>query len=88
MSSEQLFAYGTLQSEQVQLATFGRKLEGTPDALPGFRLTTIEIADRDFVAKSGAAIHRNLQFTGNPDDSVEGTVLTLSRTELDQADAY
>ena len=31
-----LFSYGTLQLEAVQLATFGRKLAGTADGLPGF----------------------------------------------------
>ena len=38
MSSEELFTYGTLQLEEVQLATFGRVLEGRPDALVGYRL--------------------------------------------------
>ncbi len=37
---ENLFSYGTLQSESVQLETFGRKLEGEPDTLPGYRLVT------------------------------------------------
>src|SRR5689334_5312839 len=36
--AELLFAYGTLQQEAVQLATFGRRLEGVEDALPGYRL--------------------------------------------------
>ncbi|MFC9822809.1 hypothetical protein ACFWG6_18020 [Streptomyces erythrochromogenes] len=30
-----LFSYGAWQSERVQLARFGRLLDGTPDALPG-----------------------------------------------------
>jgi len=30
-----LFSYGTLQEERVQLSTFGRRLSGEPDALPG-----------------------------------------------------
>ena len=92
MSSEQatenLFSYGTLQLEEVQLATFGRKLEGKPDALPGYRLVMIKITDNDFVAKSGTADHRNLQFTGNSADIVEGSVLKVTAAELEQADAY
>ena len=44
--------YGTLQVEEVQLDTFGRKLEGHADALPGFTLRMIEIQDQDFVAKA------------------------------------
>lgn len=33
--SERLFSYGTLQLEQVQLTTFGRKLDGQPDDMRG-----------------------------------------------------
>jgi gamma-glutamylcyclotransferase (GGCT)/AIG2-like uncharacterized protein YtfP len=86
--TERLFAYGTLQTEAVQLATFGRRLEGRPDALAGYRLTTVEIADQDFVAASGSAHHRNLQFTGLASDFVEGTVFAVTGEELEQADEY
>ena len=85
---ELLFTYGTLQLEEVQLATFGRKLEGTRDALPGYRLVTIKIHDEDFVAKSGTADHRNLQFTGNASDLVEGIVFAVTMKELEKSDAY
>jgi hypothetical protein len=87
-ASENLFSYGTLQLEEIQLATFGRKLEGEPDTLPGYRLATITITDEDFVVKSGTANHRNLEYTGNSSDFVDGTVLKLTRKELEQADAY
>jgi len=70
-ATEKLFSYGTLQLEEVQLDTFGRKLDSTPDALPGYKLVTVTITDQDFVAKSGKADHRNLQFTGNASDLVE-----------------
>lgn len=83
-----LFSYGTLQSDAVQLATFGRRLEGRPDTLVGYRLTMIPIKDHDVVAKSGATHHRNVQFTGIDSDLVEGTVFTVTRKELEQADAY
>ena len=86
--SELLFAYGTLQSEAVQLATFGRRLEGTEDALVGYRLNIIQIEDEDFVAASGTAEHRNLEFTGDAADSVEGTVFKITPSEIEQADAY
>src|SRR5215813_148767 len=85
---ESLFTYGTLQLEEVQLATFGRKLDGSRDALIGFRLVMIKIVDDDFVTKSGTADHRNLQFTGNASDVVEGTVFAVTTSELDQSDAY
>lgn len=86
--AENLFTYGTLQTEEVQLATFGRRLEGHSDALPEYALRSIEIQDEDFVAKSGTAIHRNLQFTGDPSDFVEGTVYSVTLQELEQTDAY
>ena len=85
---ELLFTYGTLQLEEVQLSTFGRKLEGKPDALVGYRLVMIEIQDEDFVVKSGTADHRNLQFTGNASDLVEGIVFAVTMEELKQSDAY
>ena len=79
MNTEKLFSYGTLQIEAVQLATFGRRLQGQPDTLVGYRLTTI---------RSGSADHRNLQFTGKASDYVEGMVFDVTRKELEQADAY
>ena len=87
-ATENLFSYGTLQLEEVQLDTFGRKLESTPDALPGYKLVAITITDEDFVARSGTANHRNLQFTGNSADIVVGVVLKVTQNELEQADAY
>lgn len=88
MATEKLFTYGTLLVEEVQLDIFGRKLAGHADALPGYAVKMIEIQDQDFVAKSGTAIHRSLQFTGDPSDSVEGTVYSVTQQELEQSDAY
>ena len=85
---EQLFTYGTLQLEEVQLATFGRRLEGRPDVLLGYCLVKITIEDEDFVVKSGTAEHRNLHFTGNASDFVEGTVFSVTIEELEKSDAY
>lgn len=87
-TTEQLFSYGTLRLASVQLSTFGRRLEGRPDALVGYRVVIVRISDSDFVAKSGSADQRNLQFTANDSDSVEGTVFDVTRDELKQADAY
>ena len=86
--TERLFSYGTLQTEAVQLSTFGRKLKGSPDALVGYRLQMIQITDQEFVETSGAEYHRNLEFTGNTSDIVEGTVLFVTSQELEQSDAY
>ncbi len=86
--TENLFSYGTLQFEAVQLATFGRRLDGRPDALIGYSLVMIEIEDQDFIAASGTAHHRNLRYTGLPTDIVEGTLLSLTSKELQLADSY
>ena len=48
----------------------------------------IKIEDQDFVVTSGAEYHRNLEFTGSASDFVEGTVLSVTQQELEQADAY
>ena len=85
---EHLFTYGTLQLEEVQLDTFGRRLEGRPDVLIGYRLVKITIEDEDFVVKSGTAEHRNLQFTGNESDFVEGIVFSVTVEELERSDTY
>ena len=86
--TENLFSYGTLQNDSVQLAIFGRTLVGTPDTLIGYRVIMSATADQDFVRKTGAVHHRNLQFTGIESDIAEGTVLTITPKELQQADTY
>src|SRR3990167_4396289 len=48
-----LFSYGTLQQDEVQLATFGRLLEGRVDALPGYATSLFEIMDAEVVTTSG-----------------------------------
>ena len=85
--TERLFSYGTLQTETVQLSLFGRRLEGTRDALVGYCLVTIQVQDQSFVAHSGA-LQRNLVYTGNAADVVEGSVFMLTQEELERADAY
>jgi gamma-glutamylcyclotransferase (GGCT)/AIG2-like uncharacterized protein YtfP len=83
-----LFSYGTLRQENVQLASFGRILSGSPDALPGYASTTIEITDPDVVAKSGMKFHPVVAETGNPNDEVPGTLFLITEAELAAADAY
>ncbi len=86
--TEILFSYGTLQDEAVQLATFGRRLNGRPDALTGYRLEMVQIKDQGFVALSGSEYQRTLLFTGIDSDVVGGAILMLTKAELAQADAY
>ena len=88
MHTELLFSYGTLQLERVQMATFGRLLSGTRDALPGFALVPLAIDDQAVVAISGTARHTMATFTGITSDVVSGTVLAITVDELQKADTY
>lgn len=85
---ERLFSYGTLQVEAVQMATFGRRLTGPPDALPGFELVSLQIEDPAVVAISGKAQHTMAKFTGRVSDVVSGTVFAVTRQEVLNADGY
>lgn len=83
-----LFAYGTLQQEAVQLATFGRPLVGTVDALTGFQLATLTIDDPAVIAVSGSDRHTMATYSGRPTDVVTGTVFSVGADELARADEY
>jgi hypothetical protein len=83
-----LFSYGTLQQENVQLATFGHLLGGRPDALAGFALAPIRISDPHVIAVSGAAVHHIARRTGDPADIVPGILFSVTPAELAAADAY
>jgi hypothetical protein len=86
--SELLFSYGTLQLEAVQMATFGRQIAGTSDALRGFEVVSLKIEDQTVVAVSGTAHHTMARFTGRPSDVVSGTVFSVTSDEIQQADKY
>ncbi len=85
---EHLFSYGTLQLDSVQLATFGRLLDGAPDAMPGYRTEMLEITDPDVLAKSGERFHPVVMPSDDPSDTVTGKVFTVTAEELVHADAY
>jgi|SRR6185312_12513521 len=87
-NTEFLFSYGTLQYETVQLSTFGRKLNGTPDTLIGYRLSQLQIKDPNVVALSGTETHPILTYTGNKEDKVSGTVFAITNKELELSDKY
>jgi gamma-glutamylcyclotransferase (GGCT)/AIG2-like uncharacterized protein YtfP len=88
MAMELLFSYGTLRLEDVQRATFGRSLNGHQDALVGYRLMSVQIQDQAFIVKNGDGPQNNLEYTGNNSDVVEGTVLEITKEELELADTY
>jgi GNAT superfamily N-acetyltransferase/gamma-glutamylcyclotransferase (GGCT)/AIG2-like uncharacterized protein YtfP len=70
-----IFAYGTLQSEDLQWSTFGRLLDGQRDELPAFELSIAEN-------------HANVVFNGKADSGVPGTVFEVTDEELAAADEY
>jgi|SRR4051794_3043659 hypothetical protein len=83
-----LFAYGTLRRREVQLALFGRALDGREDVLPGYRLAPLEITDPGVIATSGTAQHTMACATGDPRDGIPGIVFSITPAELAAADAY
>lgn len=86
--TENLFSYGTLRFENVQMATFGRLLEGKKDRIPGFCLSMIEIQDKEVVKTSGKTHHPIVKPSKNKEDFVEGTVFQITAQELAHADKY
>jgi len=86
--AERLFSYGTLQQNDVQIATFGRLLATSYDELVGFRQELLEITDPDVLAKSGKRFHPIVVRSGDPSDRVEGMVLEITPAELAAADRY
>jgi gamma-glutamylcyclotransferase (GGCT)/AIG2-like uncharacterized protein YtfP len=85
---ELLFSYGTLQQKNVQIANFGRELNGTKDLLPRYVLGEILITDERVLRESGKSIHQILEFTNNINDEVPGSVFEVTVDELKQADDY
>jgi hypothetical protein len=83
-----LFSYGTLQQKDVQLATFGRRLVGVPDALVGYRQSMVAIDDPGVVRTSGKTHHPMVAFTGHAQDRAPGALFEISDAELAYADAY
>jgi hypothetical protein len=83
-----LFSYGTLRYEKVQLATFGRLLEGRDDAMPGYRLEMQEIIDPDVIQSSGERFHPLARRSDNPADVIEGRVFDITSEEIIAADRY
>jgi hypothetical protein len=83
-----LFSYGTLQQPAVQLSTFGRLLDGSPDEIVGFEQSVLRIDDPEFVARSGKADHAIVRFTGREDSRVRGMVFDVTDEELARSDDY
>lgn len=83
-----IFSYGTLRDPAVQRAVFGRELTGRDDRIAGFRVDRVRITDPHVLAVSGRTHHPILSATGDPGDTVDGSVLEVTGAELVRADDY
>ncbi len=83
-----LFSYGTLQQEDVQMSTFGRRLNGQRDELLRFEPALVRIEDPLLVATSGKTHHANVKFNGNEESRVPGMVFEITDAELAHVDEY
>lgn len=81
-----LFSYGTLQNEEVQIATFGRKLDGQKDLITGYEPALLKITDPAVAARLGKTHHDNILATGDDWSNVQGTVFEVTDEELAKAD--
>ena len=83
-----LFSYGTLQQEEVQLSTFGRKLEGEKDLLIGYEPSLVKIADPELAKRLQKLHHDNVRKTDDEWSNVQGTVFEVTDAELAKSDAF
>jgi gamma-glutamylcyclotransferase (GGCT)/AIG2-like uncharacterized protein YtfP len=83
-----LFSYGSLQQEEVQLATFGRKLSGEPDLLTGYEPALVRITDPAVAERLKKTHHDNIKNTGDDWSSVQGMAFEVTDDELAKADGY
>lgn len=80
---EKLFAYGSLQNEDIQKDLFGRILEGTPETLIGYVIKQIQIEE-----EFGIVNYPIITQTENQEDTINGIVYDISTKELHQSDLY
>lgn len=83
-----LFSYGSLQQEEVQMSTFGRKLTGEKDLLIGYEPSLVKIADPDVAKRLKKLHHDNVAKTGDDWSNVQGTVFEVTDAELKMSDAF
>ncbi len=70
------------------MATFGRRLTGTRDVLPGFKETLLVIEDQAVISISGKKHHTIAEFTGRTSDTISGIVYAVTPEEIQSADKY
>ena len=80
---EKIFAYGSLQNEDIQKDLFGRILEGTPQTLIGYIVKEIQIEE-----EFGLVRYPIITQTEKPEDTINGMVYSITTKELHQSDLY
>ena len=83
-----LFSYGSLQQEDVQVATYGRVLRGDADELIDWVVTKIAVPAWHKAAAAGVSHYANVEPRLNTGSRVAGTVFEITDAELEAADAY
>ena len=82
-----LFSYGSLQQQDVQLATYGRLLNGQQDALIGFAPSRVKIKDTEVAQRLGMTHHANA-VPSDGDARVTGSAYEVTEDELRATDEY
>lgn len=83
-----LFSYGTLQLNTVQLENYGRLLNGEKASLKQYKLDKLKITDAKVLKASGKEFHPIALKTNNVNDSIEGTIFKITEKELIETDKY
>ncbi len=83
-----LFSYGSLQQEEVQISTFGRKLGGEKDLLTGYEPSLVKIPDPEVAKRLKKLHHDNVKKTDDEWSNVQGTVFDVTDAELALADTF
>lgn len=83
-----LFSYGTLQLDTVQLENYGRLLNGEKASLKQYKLDKLKITDAKVLKASGKEFHPIALKTNNVNDSIEGTIFKITEKELIETDKY
>ena len=83
-----LFSYGTLQHEDVQLSTVGRRLRGERDELVSYEPSSVKIDDPHLVTSLGRTHHANVTFNGRRESRVAGTAFDVTDAELARFDEF
>ena len=83
-----LFSYGTLQFDKVQLENYGRLLFGEKDNLKGYKLDQLKITNSEVLEKSGKEFHPIAVKTDNLNDTIEGMIFEITEDELLETDKY